>query len=188
MRKITLYCCLLFLIPALGNKAFAQDSPKPQNAAKAPETPVHYYHLEFVVQETGADDKPTNSRSYSTTVSTDPHENGSIRAGVRIPIATGTENAASALVNTQFQYIDVGVNIDTRSVQEIGRSLSLYLTAEVSSVSTSSDPSLHQPVIRNNRWQAAILIPIGKPAVVFTSDEFDRKGSMRMVVTATPME
>ena len=63
MRKITLYCCLLFLIPALGNKAFAQDSPKPQNAAKAPETPVHYYHLEFVVQETGADDKPTNSNS-----------------------------------------------------------------------------------------------------------------------------
>ncbi len=190
MRKTTILCCLLLLTLTVGRKANAQDAPKPQDAAKAPEVPIHYFHLEFVVQELGADSKPTNSRSYTTTVSTDPHETGSIRTGARVPIATGSysSNAASSQTSTQFQYIDVGVNIDTRNAKEIGRALSLDLTAEVKSVSAANDPVLHQPVTRESRWQAAILIPIGKPTVIFTSDALDSKGAMQMVVTATPLQ
>jgi hypothetical protein len=33
-----------------------------------------------------------------------------------------------------------------------------------------------------------VLIPIGKPSVVFTSDSLDNKGSMQLVVTATPLQ
>lgn len=181
MRKTTVVFCILLFAFAFASRSLAQDEPKPQQPSKAAE-PVHYYHLELVVQELGTDGKPTNSRTYTTTVSTEDRGSASIRTQSRIPMVTG-----SIAGNTQFQYQDVGVNIDARRVHEVGRQLSLDLTADVSSVA-ERDPNLHQPVIRQNKWQAIVLIPIGKPSVVFTSDTLDSKGSMQLVVTATQMQ
>ena len=190
MRKITMICCLLLLSLSFGDKMFAQDTPQGQNSAKGQEAQLHYYHLVFVVQEMGADSKPVNSRSYSTTVSTDTHNAASIRTGSRVPIATGSFSTGSVtpIANTQFQYMDVGVNIDVRDVHEVGRQLTLDLTSEVSSVADSTDPNLHQPVIRQNKWHSMVFMPVGKPTVVFTSDSVDSKGSMQVVVTATSLQ
>ncbi len=190
MRKTILIWCLLLAAAAFVPPTFAQDTPRPTETAKAPEPPTHYYHLEIVVQELGADGKTTNSRSYTTTVSTDSREaQSSIRVGSRIPIATGTISkegeSNQALLNTQFQYIDVGVKIDAERTREIGRQLSIGLSADVSSVASATDPALHQPVVRQNKWSAVVLIAVGKPTVVFTSDSLDSKGSMQLLVTAT---
>lgn len=188
MRKITFICCLLLCSLLVSHKAFAQDS-KPQESAKAPESPAHYYHLDFLVQELGADGKATNSRKYTTTVCTGLNETASIRAGSRIPVATGSYGEMkSSIVNTQIQYMDVGVNIDASRAHEIDHQLYLDLTAAISSMAESSNQDLHQPVIRQNRWQSGVLFPIGKPTVVFTSDSLDSKGSMRVMVTATPLQ
>jgi hypothetical protein len=188
MRKIAIIACLLLLTLSLRHLAFAQETSAPDNA-KVPETSLHYYHLVFVVQEMGADSKPVNSRSYSTTVSTDVHASASIRTGSRIPIETGTfSGEAKSPMNTQFQYIDVGVNMDIRDVREAGRQLTLDLTTDVSSAAESTDPILHQPVIRQNKWHSVILMPIGKSTVAFSSDSVDSKGSMQVVITATPIE
>jgi hypothetical protein len=58
----------------------------------------------------------------------------------------------------------------------------------VSSVAPAKDPNLHQPVIRQNKWQAGVLIPVGKATVVFASDSLDSKGGMQVVVTASPLQ
>jgi hypothetical protein len=176
MRKITLYCCLLLLILSCGRTALAQDAPK---APDTPAPPAHYYHVDFVVQELGSDGKPVNSRSYTTTVNTGSHESVSVRASSRIPVLTGV---------SQYQYVDVGINIDARDAHEIGRQLALNLTADVSSMAAMADPSPHQPVERHNKWQAAVLIPVGKATVVFASDALESKGSMQLMVNATPLQ
>jgi len=191
MRKLVLICCLAFLTMSFGQRSFAQESTPAAEQTKASQSPAHFYHLDFVVQELGVDGKPTNSRSYTAIVSTDSHDHGtSIRTGSKIPIATGSYSAGAsqALVNTQYQYVDVGVNIDAHNTREIGRQLSLDLIAEVSSVAPTNDASIHQPVIRQNKWQASILIPIGKATVVFTSDSLDSKSSMQVVMTATALQ
>lgn len=193
MRKTALFCCLLALILPLGHRTFAQDAAQTQNAAKPPELPAHYYHLEFVVQELGSDGKPVNSRAYSTTVITNSRDASVIRANSRVPIATGTYSAGakeSEIVNTQFQYQDIGVHIDVRNAHEIGRLLTLSLTADVSSIGGTAllGASTHEPIIRQNKWDSWVLIPIGKPTVVFNSDDLDSKGSMQMVVTATLLQ
>jgi hypothetical protein len=192
MRKIALFCCLLALVLPLGQRSFAQEAAQTQNAAKSPELPTHYYHLEFVVQELGADGKTVNSRAYSTTVTTYSRDASVIRANSRVPIATGTYSAGakeSEVVNTQFQYQDVGVHIDVRNAHEIGRLLTLSLTADVSSIGgTAFLGATHEPIIRQNKWESWVLIPIGKPTVVFNSDDLDSKGSMQMVVTATLLQ
>jgi len=93
-------------------------------------------------------------------------------------------------VNTQFQYQDVGVHIDVRYVHEIGRLLTLNLAADISSLGGSAPigTNLHQPIMRQNKWEAVVLIPIGKSTVVFSSDDLDNKGSMQMLVTATLLQ
>lgn len=190
MRKtaqIILTCCALMLLPALGHKVLAQESSSVPETAKAPEPPAHFYHLEFVVQETGADGKPTNSRTYSGTISTSRTDRGfSTRTGSRVPVATGTIDNPK---NTQFQYIDVGVSIDARDARDQDDKLALSLTTEISSLAgTQTISGVNEPVVRQNKWQAAVLIPIGKPTTVFTSDVLDNKGGMQLVVTATPVK
>lgn len=191
MRKLMLICCLVFVAMLNGPRASGQDSSPAAESTKVLPAPAHFYHLDFVVQELGADGKPTNSRSYSSTVSTDSRDHGtSIRTGSKLPIATGSASSGSGkeLFDTQWQYVDVGVNIDVHSAREVSRQLSLELIADVSSMAAPNDASIHHPVIRQNKWQASVLIPIGKATVVFTSDSLDSKGSMQIVATATALQ
>ena len=190
MRKPILTYSLLLFTLSFGVSTFAQDAPATPVVAKEAAKPVHYYHLSFVVQEVGEDNKPVNSRVYTTTVTTATSSHTSMRAGSRIPIPTASYSSGGekALVNTQFQYVDVGVNIDVNAVHEIDRQLALDISADVTGVATGNDPNLHQPVVRQNKWQSVAFIPIGKPTVVFSSDSLDSKGNLQLLVTATLMQ
>jgi general secretion pathway protein D len=71
-------------------------------------------------------------------------EKATLRIGDRIPIATGSFSAGvvgggsvSPLVNTQFQYIDVGVNIDITPHIHADNEVTLKLSLEISSVTGS---------------------------------------------------
>ena len=187
MRKFVLICSLILAPLMLSRVSRAQNESKPAEAAKpAP----NFYHLVFEVEERGADNKVTNSRTYTTTVSTDSR-NVSIRTGSKVPVATGSYSSAEskALVNTQYQYIDVGVDFDISRVTAIRDQLSIQLAAAISSMADSTTISdVREPIIRQNKWEAPVLIPIGKPTVVFTSDSLDSKGSMAVKVTATPLQ
>jgi hypothetical protein len=179
MRKFTMLLLLLacFALPAMSR---AQDEGKPAEPAKTAE-PAHYYRVTFTVQEVDAAGKPTNSRSYTTILSTRVRQ-VSIRTGSRIPIAVGTAS------NPNWQYQNLGVNIDVQEVQEVGRALALTINADITGLTKSPDDNLREPTVRTNRWDSPVLVPIGKATVVFTSDDLDSKGSLQMVVTATPMQ
>jgi hypothetical protein len=186
MRKITIICGVLALALSLHHQTLAQDVTKTQDTAKAPEPPIHYYRLDFIAQEIGADGKPVNSRSYAGMANTGRNQGlVSVRTGSRIPVVTGSSPANEK----QVQYLDVGVNIDARDVHEVGSLLAVQLSAEISSLASPSgisEPST--PVIRQTRWQAPVLIPLRKATVVFVSDDLDSKGSTQLVVTATPLQ
>ena len=193
MRKIAqiaLTCCVLFFVPAAGVKVLAQESNRAQDTTKTPEPPAHFYHVEFVVQETGTDGNATNSRAYAGTVSTSRNDRGfSMRTGSRVPVVTAAPSGDNKNLPVQFQYIDVGVSIDARDAREEGEKLSLSLNADISSLAeAASAVGGSAPVVRQNKWQAPVLIPIGKPTVVFTSDVLDNKGGMQLVVTVTPVK
>jgi hypothetical protein len=201
MRKIAAICFVLLLALSVTHKTFAQDAIKPKEASKAqegarpPAPPIHYYHLDFVIQELDANGKPVNSRSYATTVTTDESDRSAsyvdIRTGSKIPIITGGNPAASGTEKPemQFQYIDVGVVIQTRGVHEFSGQLAFHLGAEISSLAEAAGANDRtDPVIRQNKWDAPVLIPIGKPTVVFSSDALESKGGMQLVVTATLLQ
>ena len=91
MRKIMSICGFLALALSFNHQILAQDAARAQDTTKAPEPPVHYYRLEFVAQEIGADGKPVNSRSYAGMASTGRVQGiVSVRTGSRIPVVTGS--------------------------------------------------------------------------------------------------
>ncbi len=164
----------------------AQDAPK----SSTPEaTPERYYRLNLVLEEINDAGKVTNTRSFVETVMTGRGgPNGQIRTGSRIPIQTGAHDGS-----TQFQYIDLGVNFDVRQVKEIGDKLAFFLSAEVSSLADNNAGGASanlrgDPVIRQNKWDSSVLIPVGKPAVVYSADDLDSKGKMQVEVTATRVD
>jgi general secretion pathway protein D len=87
------------------------------------------------------------------------NEKATLRIGDRVPIATGSfqpgvvgGGAVSPLVSTQFQYLDVGVNIDITPHIHSDREVTLKMSLEISSVtSTENIGGITQPVIGQRR-------------------------------------
>ena len=87
-------------------------------------------------------------------------EKATLKIGDRVPIATGSFQAGggvsgggiSPLVNTQFQYLDVGVNIDITPHIHSNREVTLKMVLEVSSVTGSQNiGGINQPTIGQRR-------------------------------------
>lgn len=184
MKTIATVAALLALaLPPLA--APAQNTPPP-----APEQPHHFYRLHFSVEELNAAGKIANTRSYDETITTQSGGQGfgdqQIKTGSRIPIATGSYTNPA---NTQFQYIDLGVDLDVRNAREQGDMLEFRLRAEISSMARQTEVAgVSEPVIRQNTWDSTVAIPIGKPTVVGSSDDLDNTGRMQVEVTATRVE
>jgi hypothetical protein len=153
-----------------------------------PKAPDHYYKLTLTVEQTNDAGQVTNTRTYVATVETGGGTQ-EIRTGSKIPVETGTANG-----NTQFQYIDVGVMFDVRNVKDVADKLGFTLVTEVSSVapganaSSGMNPAPGEPIIRSNKWNSGVLVPIGKPTVVFSADNLEDKGKMQVEVTATRVD
>lgn len=80
-------------------------------------------------------------------------EKASLRIGDRIPIATGSfQSGLTQGVNTQFQYIDVGVNIDITPYIHANNEVTLNMSLEVSSVTgQQSVDGVTEPTIGQRR-------------------------------------
>jgi general secretion pathway protein D len=96
-----------------------------------------------------------------------------LKIGQRIPIATGSYNAgvstgvASIGVQTQFQYIDVGVNIDMTPTVHYDHEVTIKLHIEVSATQGSSTISgVTEPIIAQNISDQVIQLKDGEPSLL----------------------
>ena len=102
-----------------------------------------------------------------------------LRVGDRVPVATGSFQAGvgvgttagagfvNPLVNTQFQYIDVGVNVDVTPHVHPNRDVSLKVSIEVSSVTgTSTIGGIQQPVISQRKIEQEIRLKEGEVSIL----------------------
>jgi general secretion pathway protein D len=98
-----------------------------------------------------------------------------LNIGQRVPVATGSFQAGvgvgttsvNPLVNTQFQYIDVGVNITVTPHVHPNREVSMKLGVEVSSVANYvTIGGIQQPVIAQNKTQEEIRLKEGEVSIL----------------------
>ena len=96
-------------------------------------------------------------------------QKASLKIGERVPVATGSFQPGiggvgiNPLVNTQFQYLDVGVNIDITPKVHPDGSVTLKITMDVSSVTgTSSIGGISQPIIGQKKIEHEVRLQEGE--------------------------
>jgi general secretion pathway protein D len=96
-------------------------------------------------------------------------QKASLKIGDRVPVATGSFQPGiggvgiNPLVNTQFQYLDVGVNIDITPRVHAGREVSLKVSMDISSVTSHANiGGIDQPVIGQRKIEHEIRLKEGE--------------------------
>ncbi len=97
-------------------------------------------------------------------------QEATLKIGERIPIATGSYQTGAAtaivssLVNTQFQYIDVGVNVDMKPTVHFDRDVSMKFKIEVSATNGNSNiGGITEPIITQRIIDQTIRLKDGEP-------------------------
>ncbi len=100
-------------------------------------------------------------------------QKATLKIGDRVPVATGSFQPGiggvgiNPLVNTQFQYLDVGVNIDITPRVHAGREVSLKMTMDVSDVTSYvSIGGISQPVIGQRKIEHEIRLKDGEVSLL----------------------
>jgi len=96
-------------------------------------------------------------------------QKASLKIGQRVPVATGSFQPGiggvgiNPLVNTQFQYLDVGVNIDITPRVHANGDVTLKITMEVSEVDgTSNIGGITQPIIGQRKIEHEVRLREGE--------------------------
>lgn len=101
-------------------------------------------------------------------------QRATLKIGSKYPVATGSYNAgvstgiASLGVQTQFQYIDVGVNIDVTPTVHYDREISLKLHVEVSATNgnVNLEGGVTEPIISQRVAEQVIQLKDGEPSLL----------------------
>jgi len=104
-------------------------------------------------------------------------EKATLKIGERVPVATGSfqtgglgagvAGAISPLVNTQYQYIDVGVSVDVTPRVHPDGDVSMKLAIEVSSITgTSNIGGINQPIIGSKKAEVDVRLKNGEANVL----------------------
>ena len=96
-------------------------------------------------------------------------QKASLKIGDRVPVATGSFQPGiggvgiNPLVNTQFQYLDVGVNIDITPKVHAGREVTLKISMDISNVTGQSNiGGISQPIIGQRKIEHEIRLKEGE--------------------------
>ena len=96
-------------------------------------------------------------------------QKASLKIGDRVPVATGSFQPGiggvgiNPLVNTQFQYLDVGVNIDITPRVHAGREVTLKVMLDISSVTSRVNiGGIDQPVIGQRKIEHELRLKEGE--------------------------
>jgi general secretion pathway protein D len=128
----------------------------------------------FTVGEAAADLLLTDSDTrilQSPRIRATDGQKASLKIGERLPVATGSFSSAASTaissVETQFQYVDVGVNVEMTPTIHGDRDVSMKLGIEVSAESsTQTIDSVTEPVISQQKSEQSIRLKDGEVSIL----------------------
>lgn len=174
-----------------GTPSSPTKADKAPDAAKAQASDrgksIQPYRLDFSLNELDGG-KKTNSRHYSMDLTTG--SSNEIKIGTRVPIVSGrTEPGAGAnpLVNTQWQYIDVGTTIWAYlRGKEDSDDWQLEVKSDVSDIDRGAENAI-APIVRQMKFNGTTLLVTGRPIVIATMDDPNSSRQFQLEVTATKL-
>lgn len=152
---------------------------------------VGEYRLEFRVSELEGE-KKLNSKIY--TLLTQPRVKTMLRTGNRVPIQTGeaADKTNPDKKGAEFQYLDVGQNIDCVVESTTEHAVALSIGFERGSLVPPGKPDDEvvpsvpgQPVVHQVRSEGKMIVELDKPTIVLSSDDPRSNHTFQVEVTAT---
>ena len=177
---------LALMLAGLGcGLANAQDQPAPttlvpeKGGDSQQSKPERFYRLTFRGVSVGEDGTSSVGRVYTEIITTGMESISQMRNGDKVPVANGSG----------WSYVEVNTNFDTRRrATEVDGSLHIGIVAQVGSlVKPAPNSTPNAPVIRECKWDSDVTVPIGKPTIIFSSDDVGDKGKTELELTATPI-
>jgi type II secretory pathway component GspD/PulD (secretin) len=111
-----------------------------------------------------------------------------MKQGSKIPVATGSYNEGDKNTQTQFTYLDIGMNFDVTATPA-GSGISLK--AKVEQSSTAPEPvtiaGVNEPIVRQSVIDGTALVTFGKPLTLGAVDVPASTRHIDIDVTAEPI-
>jgi general secretion pathway protein D len=100
-------------------------------------------------------------------------QEATVKIGEKLPVATGSYQAGvatavtSSLVNTQFQYLDIGVNVDMKPTVHYDRDVSMKLKIDVSSTNGTEDlGGIDEPILTQRVTEEVVRLREGEATIL----------------------
>lgn len=172
MNYLKRFAGLWMLLVALSVLSFGQEQTteaKPPQSVSGNST----YKLDFVLTEM-QNGKRINSRAYS--MLTREGENAKIRLGDRVPVPAS---------GGQYQYVEIGTNLDARPAKEVEGGLPLRVLASVESMLPEQQgEKLPVPMVRHLSYEVDAVVPLGRQTLISSADELVGERHLQIEVTA----
>lgn len=97
-------------------------------------------------------------------------QRASMKEGDKVPVATGSFSTDNNASQTQFTYLDVGMNFEA-TVNSLADGVSLQSKVEQSSIGpTNTIAGVAEPVVRQSVVQSSSIVLLGKPVMLGSID------------------
>jgi type II secretory pathway component GspD/PulD (secretin) len=144
--------------------------------------PKKTYRLIYTITESD-DGKRVGTQHFSLVVVSG--QRTTLKQGSKVPIATGSYNSGSSTAQTQFTYLDIGLNLDA-SLDESVNGVRLRSKVEQSGIAEHTTiADVQEPVIRQTVLEGTSILTPGKPLVL---GSLDLPGSTRHLDVEVVME
>jgi hypothetical protein len=172
MKFIAIALCSGLLL-SINTVVLAQDAKTEAAQSDSSKAYAPTYRLTYTLTEMDGQ-KRLGLQRFSMVVT--PTDRGTLKVGSKIPLVTGSYNSGAANTQTQFTYIDVGVNIDAR-IDPFTNGMRLTTKVERLSVADSASEHIiqpvemiHEPVVRQASIQNTALLQLGRSVMLGSLD------------------
>ncbi len=93
-----------------------------------------------------------------------------VREGDKVPVATGSYNSGKASSETQFTYLDVGMNIESKLTAHEGGAVLKTKVEQSSLGQPATIADVQEPVIRQTVFQGSATLLFDKPVMLGSID------------------
>jgi type II secretory pathway component GspD/PulD (secretin) len=176
----------IFLVPsqnALTVRGTPDELALAQKIISDLDRPKKTYRLTYTTVETDGS-KRIGVQHFAMIVT--PGQRTVLKQGSKVPIATGSYSASGSTgAQTQFTYIDVGMNFDA-TMDELANGARLRSKVEqLSMAEQTSGVGVADPIIRQSALEGTSFLTLGKPLVL---GSIDIPGSTRHLDVEVVME
>jgi type II secretory pathway component GspD/PulD (secretin) len=164
--------------------ATPEDHTTAQRIIKDLDRPHKVYRLTFTLAESDSG-KRVGIQHFSIVLVAD--QRTVLKQGDKIPVATGTYGKGNDPLQTQFQYLDIGISVDA-TLTDSPDGLQLKSKIEQSSLGQPSTiAGVQEPVIRQTVLEGTSAVKLNKPLALGGLDIESSTRHMDIEVVAEPV-